>query len=791
MAGGGDDPAVLSNFVCPLGIAEELAAGGAGIILAVAGLGAGGCLGLGLSQVVAGGGGGKVLGCGTAICAVERTVGVDTEEAAAVGTGVIGLAAASGTGGGHGVGLHRVLMGQRSQDEVLGAVVLVGLVDGAVGVGTEELAAVVAAEVQGAAGVFTIGGSGGVSRGTAMIQLGQGEVRSAVVDSGGIQLAIGGDGEELVAVGAGVVGFVAVCGTGGGSGLMLGGVYMVIGVDVRQLIAAGGTPGRRGAGGGGAGVILVGRLCAAAAALADLPVAGAIALVGLALVVMAQGGQLESIVAVVGGGRIQLAVLVGKVAAAVAAVPIGLIAAHLAGRSHGIGLHRVLVVQGRDVEGAGIVIQGGVAILAAEELAAVGAGVVLAVTLDGAGGSGGLVLGGAYMVVGINVCQLIAAGGAPGRSGAGGGGAGVILVGRLCAAAAALADLPVAGAIALVGLALVVMAQGGQLESIVAVVGGGSIQLAVLIGKVAAAVIAVPIGLIAAHGAGDCHSISLDGVLMGQGRDVEAADIAIEVCIIVLEIFSAVCAMLIGLMALAAAGGRLIIDRSDLVGGVVVNIKLAVLGIANGTHSLGGAGGGGVGHVIFPLLSSAAGHGAGVVVLGVVMLPSTPDVLGGMLDGEGPGIRREAVRPGGGEVPLTGDDQIHLIGAGIGGACHHIASLLIHQGGVAAAQGVAGVHGDGRGFGCAVPDQILGGGEGEVLGQGRFPADEPGNGVALGGGAPLVSVLLQCHSRLVAACVGGFGNAADGVALAGHKEGVLGAVVEEDGHCGTGEDNGL
>ena len=791
MAGGGDDPAVLSNFVCTLSIAEELAAGGAGVILAVAGFGAGGCLGLGLGQVMAGGGGDKVLGCGTAICAVERTVVVDTEEAAAVGTGVIGLAAAGGTGGGHGVGLHRVLMGQRSQDKVLGAVVLVGLVDGAVGVGTEELAAVVAAEVQGAAGVFTIGGSGGVSRGTAMIQLGQGEVRSAVVDSGGIQLAIGGDGEELVAVGAGVVGFVAVCGTGGGSGLMLGGVYMVIGIDVRQLIAAGGALGRRDAGGGRAGVILVGRLCAAAAALADLPVAGAVALVGLALVVMAQGGQLESIVAVVGGGSIQLAALVGKVAAAVIAVPIGLIAAHGAGRSHGIGLHRVLVVQGRDVEGAGIVILGGVAILAAEELAAVGAGVVLAVTLDGAGGGGGLVLGGAYMVVGINVCQLIAAGGAPGRSGAGGGGAGVILVGRLCAAAAALADLPVAGAVALVGLALVVMAQGGQLESIVAVVGGGSIQLAALVGKVAAAVIAVPIGLIAARGAGGGHSIGLDGVLMGQGRDVEAADIAIEVCVTVLEIFSASCAMLIGLVALAAAGGRQISGGADLICRVVVGVHFAILVPADGAHSLGCAGGGGIGFVVGPLLVGAAGHGAGAVVLGVVMLPIAPDVLGGMLDGEGPGIRREAVRPGGSEVTVAGDDQIHLVGAGIGGAWHHLVALLIHQGGVAAAQGVGGVHGDGRGFGCAVPGQIPGGGEGEVLGQGRFPADEPGDGVALGGDTPLVLVLIQRHSRFVGSGIGGFDNAANGVVLAGDKEGVLGAVIEEDGHCRTGEVNGL
>ena len=59
--------------------------------------------------------------------------------------------------------------------QVLGAVVLVGPADGAVGVGTENLPQSRNGE---GAGVFSTGGRGWVSRGTAMIQLGQGEVES-------------------------------------------------------------------------------------------------------------------------------------------------------------------------------------------------------------------------------------------------------------------------------------------------------------------------------------------------------------------------------------------------------------------------------------------------------------------------------------------------------------------------------------------------------------------------------------------------------------------------------------
>ena len=393
----------------------------------------------------------------------------------------------------------------------------------------------------------------------------------------------------------------------------------------------------------------------------------------------------------------------------------------------------------------------------------------------GAGGSLGLRLVGQKMVIGVLIRQLVVADPALGLGYAGGFIGGVGLVGCLLGAAVVLADLPVAGGIALIGLALVVVAQSGQQEGRVGGESGGRIQSAVLVGVVVSAVGAVPIGQVAAHFAGGCHSGRLGGASMGQRGDVKVRGIVIQLVAAVLEVLPAGGAIAISLVALAAAGGISGRGRSNLGCGMVVGIELAVLALTDGTHSLGGAGGGGVGGVIFPLLGGAAGHGAAAPVLGVVMLPITPDMIGGVLDGEGPAIRREAI--GGSEVTVAGDDQVHLIGAGIGGACHHLVALLIHQGGLAAAQGQRRVQGDGGGLGIAVPNQIFGGSEGEVLRPGRSLGDGPGDGVALGGDTPLVLVLIQRHSRFVGSGIGGFGIAADGVALAGNQEGVLVAVI--------------
>ena len=283
----------------------------------------------------------------------------------------------------------------------------------------------------------------------------------------------------------------------------------------------------------------------------------------------------------------------------------------------------------------------------------------------GAGGCLGFRLLGQKMVIGVLIRQLVAANLALGLGYAGGFIGGMGLVGCLLGAAVVLADLPVAGGIALIGLALVVVAQGGQQEGCVGSGSGGRIQLAVLIGIVVAAVGAVPIGLVAARLAGGSHSGRLGGASMGQRSDVKVRGIVIEVLVAVLEILVAGGAIAISLVSLAAAGGSGGSGGGNLGCGMVVGIELAVLALTDGTHSLVGAGGEGVGGVIFPLLGRAAGHGAGAPVLGVVMLPIAPNMIGGVLDGEGPGGCREAI--GGSEVTVAGDDQIHLVGAGIGG----------------------------------------------------------------------------------------------------------------------------
>ena len=450
--------------------------------------------------------------------------------------------------------------------------------------------------------------------------------------------------------------------------------------------------------------------------------------------VVAQGGLQETIVGVVSLGGIHVAVLVGKILAAVGAVPVGIVA----------GL--------------------------------------------GAGGCLGFRLFGQEMVIGVLIRQLVVADGALRLGYAGGFVAGVGLVGALLGAAAVLADLPVLGGAGLIGLAGEVVAQSVQQEAGITVVSDGGIQLAVLVGIVVAAVGAVPIGLVAAHLAGGSHSGRLGGASMGQRSDGKVRGIVIEVLVAVLEILVAIGAVVISLVARSAAGGSLVSGGSDLALGVVVGIELAILGMAGGTHSLGDAGGGGVGHVVSTLLGGAAGHGAVAPVLGVIVLPRAIDVIGGVLDGELPAIGRKAI--GGLEVAVAGDDQIHLVGAGIGGTCHHLAVLLIHQGGLAAAQGQRRVQGDGGGLGMAVPNQVFGGSKGEVGCLGRSLGDDPGEGVALGGGAPLVSILFQLHSHGVGARVGGLGDALHGVALVADGQGVLftGIGVAE---AGCGEVDGL
>ena len=542
----------------------------------------------------------------------------------------------------------------------------------------------------------------------------------------GITMGIGVRGAVLIAAGAVVV---VHGGLGAGStALQVGGIHQLLGEVVAQGITIG--IGIRGAVGIAAGAVVIvhgGRGAGGSA----LQVGIVHQLLGE---VVAQCGLQEVIVGAVSLRGIHVAVLVGKILAAVGAVPVGIVA----------GL--------------------------------------------GAGGSLGFRLLGLKMVIGVLIRQLVAANLALGLGYAGGFMAGMGLVGRLLGAAVVLADLPVAGGIALIGLALVVVAQSGQQEGCVAGGSGGRIQLAVLIGIVVAAVGAVPIGLVAARLAGGSHSGRLGGASMGQCSDGKVRGIVIEVLVAVLEILLAGGAIAISLVSLAAAGGSGGSGGGNLGCGMVVGIELAVLALTDGTHSLGGAGGGGVGGVIFPLLGGAAGHGAAAPVLGVIMLPTAPNMIGGVLDGEGPGGCREAI--GGSEVTVAGDDQVHLIGAGIGGTCHHLAVLLIHQGGLAAAQSVGAVQGDARGFGVAVPNQIGGSGEGEVSSLGRSLGDDPGEGVALGGGAPLVSILFQLHSHGVGARVGGLGDALHGVALVADGQGVLftGIGVAE---AGCGEVDGL
>ena len=540
----------------------------------------------------------------------------------------------------------------------------------------------------------------------------------------GITIGIGIRGAAGIAAGAVVVVHGRL---GAGSGtLQVGIIHQLLGEVVAQGITIG--IGIRGAVGIAAGAVVV--------VHGGLGAGGITLQVGiihqLLGEVVVQGGLQEAMVGVVSLRGIHVAVLVSKILAAVGAVPVGIVA----------GL--------------------------------------------GAGGCLGFRLLGQKMVIGVLIRQLVAANLALGLGYAGGFVAGVGLVGALLGAAVVLADLPVLGGAGLIGLAGEVVAQSVQQEAGITVVSNGGIQLAVLVGIVVAAVGAVPIGIVAAHFAGGSHGLRLFSVLMGQSRDVKGAGVVIQSLVAVLEILLAVGAVVISLVARSAAGGSLVSGGSDLALGVVVGIELAILGMAGGTHSLGDAGGGGVGHVVSTLLGGAAGHGAVAPVLGVVMFPLAPLVIGGMGDGEGPAICREAI--GGSEVTVAGDDQVHLVGAGIGGILYQLVALLIHQGGFAAAQGVGAVQGDGGGLGMAVPNQVFGGSEGEVGCLGRSLGDDPGDGVVGDSAAPLVPIRIQVHRGGVGASVGGFGVAADGVTLAGDQEGVLVAVIGiSQGGCGEAD----
>ena len=650
------------------------------------------------SVLGAGGGALQVIGAGILL-------GIAVTQGIAIGEGLVRavhVAAGAvvivhgGLGAGGGALQVRII------HQLLGEVVAQGIT---IGIGIRGAMLIAAGAVVVVHGGF---GAGGGALQVSIIHQLLGEVMVQ-----GITIGIGIRGAVLIAAGAVVV---VHGGLGaGGSALQVGIIHQLLGEVVAQGITA-----------------LKGLVRAVdIAARAVVVVHGGFGAGGTGLQVgiihqflgevVVQGGLQEAIVGVVSLGGIHVAVLVGKILAAVGAVPVGIVA----------GL--------------------------------------------GAGGSLGFRLLGQKMVIGVLIRQLVAADLALGLGYAGGFMAGVGLVGCLLGAAVMLADLPVAGGIALIGLALVVMAQSGQQEGRVGSGSGGRIQSAVLIGIVVAAVGAVPIGQVSAHLAGGSHSGRLGGASMGQRSNGKVRGIVIEVLVAVLEILVAVGAIAICLVSLAATGGSGGSGGGNLGCGMVVGIELAVLALTDGTHSLGGAGGGGVGGVIFPLLGRAAGHGAAVPVLGVVMLPTAPNMIGGVGDGEGPGGCREAI--GGSEVAVAGDDQVHLIGAGVGGACHHLVALLIHQRGRAAAQGQRSVQGDGGGLDIAVPNQVGGSGEGEVRGLGRSLGDDPGDGVALGGDTPLVLVLIQRHSRFVGSGIGGFGVAADGVAIIGNQEGVLVAVI--------------
>ena len=109
VAGGRNHPAILFDFVFPVFIGEELVANRASPIFAVAALGAGGCFGLGLGQAVSGGGDQPAI-----LCDLVFAVFIG-EVLAADGAGPIFAVAALGAGGflrlglGHAVrrrGLH-------------------------------------------------------------------------------------------------------------------------------------------------------------------------------------------------------------------------------------------------------------------------------------------------------------------------------------------------------------------------------------------------------------------------------------------------------------------------------------------------------------------------------------------------------------------------------------------------------------------------------------------------------------------------------------------------------------
>ena len=661
------------------------------------------------SVLGAGGGALQVIGAGILL-------GIAVAQGVAIGEGLVravGITARAVVIVHGGLGAGGTALQVRIIHQLLGEVVAQGIT---IGIGVRGAVGI-------AAGAVVVV-HGGLGAGSTALQVGGICHFLGEVVAQGITIGIGIRGAAGIAAGAVVVVHGRL---GAGSGtLQVGIIHQLLGEVVAQGITIG--IGIRGAVGIAAGAVVVvhgGR----GAGGTGLQVGIIHQLLGE---VVAQGGLQEAIVGVVSLRGIHVAVLVGKILAAVGAVPVGIVA----------GL--------------------------------------------GAGGCLGFRLLGQKMVIGVLIRQLVAANLALGLGYAGGFMAGMGLVGCLLGAAVVLADLPVVGGITLIGLALVVMAQGGQQEGRVAVVSGGGIQLAVLIGIVVAAVGAVPIGQVAARLAGGSHSGRLGGASMGQCSDGKVRGIVIEVLVAVLEILLAVGAVVISLVARSAAGGSLVSGGSDLALGVVVGIELAILGMAGGTHSLGDAGGGGVGHVVSTLLGGAAGHGAVAPVLGVVMLPTPPNMIGGVLDGEGPAIRREAI--GGSEVTVAGDDQVHLIGAGIGGILYQLVALLIHQRGFTAAQGQRSVQGDGGGLDIAVPNQVFGGSEGEILRPGRSLGDGPGDGVVGDSAAPLVPIRIQLHRGGIGAGVGGFGVAADGVTLAGDQEGVLVAVIGiSQGGCGEAD----
>ena len=338
--------------------------------------------------------------------------------------------------------------------------------------------------------------------------------------------------------------------------------------------------------------------------------------------------------------------------------------------------------------------------------------------------------------------------------------------------------------------------QGGAIDvgacraAIILVSGGG-----IVLGDMGAVVGAhIPIGVVLlAIRSFTAQVIGLHGVVMTQSLADHAAVIRdlIDSAAVGKEL-AAVLTLPVGVVAGLGAGRLHSRDGLEVMMG---RVDAAVGDLTDGAVSPLGAGGGAV-VVGQTVLLGAAGHGAFLPVLGVIVLPFTPVVVAGVGNGEGPGGIGQIGN--GVEVVIIGHGHIHLISAHLRGGGHDLAVLLIGYGEFvglefpyAPAGGAAADPAHGGLLGGAVILQIGGSFKDEVRGGGGQLLDLPLHLLGVGGAVQPLEAVFQRQLGGICARIPSVPSIRAVTMGSARIQAVLLLAVINEGAAGRGHGDGL